>query len=960
MRLLNTSTLEFQWFADNDRPPYAIASHRWGADESTFKDFQQKRNVLGAGHTKVLGFSQLVERMNTHAGPSRALNDLGLRHRCDWLWIDTCCINKEDGAELSESINSMFRWYGDAAVCYAYLADVKPNQKFRTSALDLTRSEWFKRGWTLQELIAPRTVVFLANNWDILGHKCAYSEQVCAKVCQGYGDRLNKLLAQITGIPIDVIGMPSISHLRNIPVETKMSWTERRSTTRVEDQAYCLLGLLDVFISPIYGEGEYAWTRLMQQLEYNQSVKFPAPGVKAAKKSHMRFRLKKVKQNIVDKGRFASQTTVSAEVSEYSTVSAPEGYKGPSSMSALDSRAHSAQVPPRGPMSMSALDPRAQSAETPPRPPMSVPPPQVFALSSDTPRAPMSVPPPGTYRSYSYEASSLQYTAAAAYGQTSTQQSNQQGGASRVNRKALPMPLEHQPGNVKAKQADLVWPVMENLVLPPPGTELKHRYGSAWSFHNADGFQSVWYHELPGTSIIDERSYPVDVATFSASRRVKARFNFQPASPGQLAFDKGDVLVVLESFHEDWWRGWLHGRTGLFPRSCVDELDRSDQEDGFEKGQQELEANISTLAADEEPGLDDWERHDSRSPGAWADVQSRLVLDRVGKAVYGQEQESTRAENGSVDGGENGEEPVRPASTLVRSSIRRKPVRRSTIYPKQNPAHAEDDPQAQHGAESSDGIPDLSEEQLEALPEPLRRAFVSYRRTSQMYTELSAVMYKSPSSPQNVPQSQEKAVGPIGFIESDQSVHEEDESSSIQSEHFERAHWRESAELVKPEKLVVEVEELDDARSPVLINHKEKAGVFVKSTDVRAEPMDDQNVTIPRVVLRALLDPTAVANITETPEQTAQLASTAVEYIRSLLLADSGAAVQPIQQTTTTVEAYRLETSKFQQHVSVAETVSTAVGDSASSLDGSEEFGSIRRQGTQESWFLHGVWGESG
>ncbi|KAF2167690.1 hypothetical protein M409DRAFT_65820 [Zasmidium cellare ATCC 36951] len=267
MRLLNTSTLEFRSFADNDRPPYAIASHRWRADESTFKDFQQKRNVLTAGHTKVLGFCQLVDRMNTRAGPSRALNDLGLRHRCDWLWIDSCCINKEDGAELSESINSMFRWYGDAAVCYAYLADVQPNQKFRASALDLARSEWFKRGWTLQELIAPRTVVFLANDWDILGHKCAYSEQVCGKVCRGYGDRLNKLLAQITGIPIDVIGMPSISHLRNISVEQKMSWTERRSTTRIEDQAYCLLGLLDVFISPIYGEGEYAWTRLMQQLE---------------------------------------------------------------------------------------------------------------------------------------------------------------------------------------------------------------------------------------------------------------------------------------------------------------------------------------------------------------------------------------------------------------------------------------------------------------------------------------------------------------------------------------------------------------------------------------------------------------------------------------------------------------------------------------------------------------------
>lgn len=170
MRLLNISSLEIYLFAENERPPYAIASHRWGANEATYKDFVQKQNVLNAGYTKVLGFCQLASRMNSMTGQSRALDDLGLRHRCDWLWIDTCCIDKEDGAELSESINSMFRWYGDAAVCYTYLADVKPSQKFRSTTLDLTRSQWFKRGRTLQELIAPRTVVFLANNWDVLGH----------------------------------------------------------------------------------------------------------------------------------------------------------------------------------------------------------------------------------------------------------------------------------------------------------------------------------------------------------------------------------------------------------------------------------------------------------------------------------------------------------------------------------------------------------------------------------------------------------------------------------------------------------------------------------------------------------------------------------------------------------------------------------------------------------------------
>ncbi|KAF2208701.1 hypothetical protein CERZMDRAFT_10721, partial [Cercospora zeae-maydis SCOH1-5] len=268
MRLLNISTLQFQTFGDHDRPPYAIASHRWEGKEITYREMLQHQDSPSTsnGYLKVVGFCHLVNRTNNHIGPAKAFSDLGLRRQCDWLWIDTACIDKQDGAELSESINSMFSWYARSSLCYAYLADVKPTQKLWSSKLDLMRSQWFKRGWTLQELLAPCTVVFVANDWTVIGHKCSYSEKVCNSVCQGFGDRLNKTIAHITGIPQNIINSSMAHELRAVPVEEKLSWAKKRVTTRTEDQAYCLLGLLDVFIAPIYGEGENAWTRLVQAL----------------------------------------------------------------------------------------------------------------------------------------------------------------------------------------------------------------------------------------------------------------------------------------------------------------------------------------------------------------------------------------------------------------------------------------------------------------------------------------------------------------------------------------------------------------------------------------------------------------------------------------------------------------------------------------------------------------------
>src|SRR5256714_4011235 len=166
MRLLHTTKLKIHQFVEHGSsatlihregdsvaeyavPRYAILSHTWGDDEVLFQDMQGDRSVAKSksGYKKI---------KNSCA---RAARD-----GFDYIWIDTCCIDKSSSAELSEAINSMYRWYHQAEVCYAYLADV-PSEAFKnvTDYVDseFSESRWFTRGWTLQELIAPSTVIFL-------------------------------------------------------------------------------------------------------------------------------------------------------------------------------------------------------------------------------------------------------------------------------------------------------------------------------------------------------------------------------------------------------------------------------------------------------------------------------------------------------------------------------------------------------------------------------------------------------------------------------------------------------------------------------------------------------------------------------------------------------------------------------------------------------------------------------
>lgn len=177
----------------------------------------------------------------------------------DWAWMDTCCINKASSAELSEAINSMFRWYRRARCCYAFLSDVPAQlfwqDEYKHMAVPyelsdcLARSRWFRRGWCLQELIAPQTAKFYGKVWNYLGDR----------------DDLAPLIAKITGIRERVLQDPQ-NEVGRCTVAEKMSWAASRKTSRVEDTAYSLLGIFDVSMPMLYGEGKRAFQRLQEEI----------------------------------------------------------------------------------------------------------------------------------------------------------------------------------------------------------------------------------------------------------------------------------------------------------------------------------------------------------------------------------------------------------------------------------------------------------------------------------------------------------------------------------------------------------------------------------------------------------------------------------------------------------------------------------------------------------------------
>lgn len=275
MRLLNTTTLRLETFAVKPPEPYAILSHTWGENEVLFDDINRLLNGDDAQNAPTAAWSKVWKSCEIAAS-------MGLTY----IWIDTCCIDKTSSAELSEAINSMFRWYEEAQVCLAFLSDVPSiadgengedsdnhyvnahsadgeelddkDGHSATSTVDrydkFRRSRWFVRGWTLQELIAPHNVTFYSDDWQEIGTR----------------HFLTHVINEITGVPDSVL-LSRFGERRacldDICVAERMRWASNRSTTRPEDVAYCLLGLFDINMPLLYGEGEAkAFKRLQEEI----------------------------------------------------------------------------------------------------------------------------------------------------------------------------------------------------------------------------------------------------------------------------------------------------------------------------------------------------------------------------------------------------------------------------------------------------------------------------------------------------------------------------------------------------------------------------------------------------------------------------------------------------------------------------------------------------------------------
>ncbi|OSD04108.1 HET-domain-containing protein [Trametes coccinea BRFM310] len=247
MRLLDSRTRRFKWFERLQDVQYAILSHVW--------------TIAGDGSHQEQSFQDLLAiQANYPDGSDIPLDEhllspkivnlcrIALADGYDYVWLDTACIDNSSSAELSEAINSMYHWYSQARICYAYLADVS----FQTVASSLQsqfmESRWFRRGWTLQELIAPHIVIFLSAEWEVIDTKQNLAVSISTK----------------TGIDV-----PILTHqqpLASISVAKRMSWAAKRKTRKVEDQAYCLMGIFDVHMPTVYGEGSRAFLRLQEEI----------------------------------------------------------------------------------------------------------------------------------------------------------------------------------------------------------------------------------------------------------------------------------------------------------------------------------------------------------------------------------------------------------------------------------------------------------------------------------------------------------------------------------------------------------------------------------------------------------------------------------------------------------------------------------------------------------------------
>ncbi len=246
MWLIDTRSLRLNFFMSIQEVRYAILSHTWGDEEVDFQEMGSRgaMGLRGPFGLRKAGWWKIVETCRI------ARDTFGL----DYAWVDTCCIDKSSSAELSEAINSMFSWYKSATVCLVHLQDLafapgaglEPGSAALRGRLRACR--WFTRGWTLQELIAPSEMVFYDGAWTRVATKA-------------------ELISDLSDVPgIEEYFLRNVDFLPAAHAGNKMSWASTRQTTRIEDQAYCLLGIFDVNMPLLYGEGDKAFLRLQEEI----------------------------------------------------------------------------------------------------------------------------------------------------------------------------------------------------------------------------------------------------------------------------------------------------------------------------------------------------------------------------------------------------------------------------------------------------------------------------------------------------------------------------------------------------------------------------------------------------------------------------------------------------------------------------------------------------------------------